>query len=1060
MHSHSIYTPSFCHLSDMPPPTNPQKNKGERTSILQKAAIAAGALRDVSSSSHVPFLQAISGVSFAIFSLVQSFKAQKQEYLQLVEQIHDLLWVVIDLSVSSEATLLLPSSVLHTVGNFAQTLQKIHSFLEGQLAMGTLKRLLRTGNTQNLEECKAGLRAALEGFALYSSMAATAGLAKAQIDEDAQHKELLALVAALSTSTVSFSDVSSIAGGRSVFTDSSNSLLSFLPPTPKIFHGRDGELQEIVAMLLQESPRVAILGSGGIGKTSLATAVIHHSLIADKFEQRYFVACEAAVTHIDLVHAVASHVQTEPVQNLVVRSLATGPPTLLVLDNLETAWEPISSRARVEELLSLLTDIPHLALLITMRGVERPAKVRWTRPFLAPLRPLSYEAARQTFLDISDEPESNSDIDELLRLTDHLPLAVSLIANLVSFDGSNTVLNRWKEEHTQLLSEGYDKRSNLDMSIIMSLSSPRMAAFPGAQDLLSVISMLPDGIFEADLMQCALPIQDIENCKVTLIRTSLAYVDRDGRIKTLVPVREYVQTAHPPTRKLVRPLRDHLYQLLMLWKTFRQVSAPECVSRISANLGNLQNVLLWELGSDDEDGSSTIRRILTLDSFMRATARGIPPLREYIPALLERCSDHQVRGEYISALFDSQHHYESNEMANDLETKAIREFQLANDGVGEVQLYNVLTSYHLFHKDDRDTAEIYCNRALTLATEIGDFVGQGKALMHCSELQMDQGNFRQGVKYAQQAHQAFGQAGHLLAQAYAIKAEVDCAYRLCDFKRSAQLCAQARDLLTLCGMQNGELAVRLMSSETEFLYLKTDYAKARIIQTQIVGKTSKETAPLEYAYALMYLAMIDFEMGMDDAAIHQCLDIARPLFMELKAPGTIFWCDALAANLQLRQGLKVEAKAYYQRSLEKYRRRRPDPPLAIACLSKLGDLEYGLNDEMTTFGYAVDLLAYGNKLSDRVATNHALRCIGDIFAAQGDDETALNLFMVARDGFSSMDVHRHKGVCLVRIADILERRGSPERARDVLQEARMMFETSSQAGQVAIIDSRLYSPTN
>ncbi|KAJ7454180.1 P-loop containing nucleoside triphosphate hydrolase protein [Mycena latifolia] len=689
----------------MPPRLNPPKNKPrEPASILQKATVAAGALRDVSSSSQVPFLHAISGVSFAIFGIVRSFKVQKQEYVQLVEQIHELLWVVIDLCVGSQTTVLIPPSILHTVGNLAQTLQKIHSFLERQQAMGTLKRFLRTGNTQQLEQYKAELRDSLAGFSLHSSMAATVGLAKAQIDEEARHGELLALVAALSGSTAS--GFSASTGSHSVFTDSSNSLLSLLPATPKIFHGRDGELQQIVAILLQESPRVAILGSGGIGKTSLATAALHHPKIAQAFQQRYFVACDAAATHSDLLHIVASNLQLEPTQNLIVRSLASGPPTLLVLDNLETAWEPLASRARVEEFLSLLTDIPHLGLLITMRGVERPGKVRWTRPFLAPLKPLSYEAARQTFLDISDERESNSDIDELLRFTDNLPLAVSLIANIVSYEGSETVLQRWKEERTDLLSEGRDKRSNLDISISLSLSSPRMAAFPGAQDLLGALTLLPDGISEFELMQCGLPIQDIENCKVALIRTSLAYVDRDGRIKTLVPIREYIQGVHPPTPKLVRPLRDQLYELLMLWKTFRQVSTPESIPRISANLANLQSVVVWGLKYDDEDVSSTIRRILTLDSFMRAIGRGIPTLREYIPGLLERCRDHQVHGEYLLALFDSQHYFESNELPGDLETKAIREFQLANDNIGEVQLYNVLSTYHLFHKDDSDTAEM------------------------------------------------------------------------------------------------------------------------------------------------------------------------------------------------------------------------------------------------------------------------------------------------------------------------------------------------------------------
>jgi hypothetical protein len=76
-------------------------------------------------------------------------------------------------------------------------------------------------------------------------------------------------------------------------------------------------------------------------------------------------------------------------------------------------------------------------------------------------------------------------------------------------------------------------------------------------------------------------------------------------------------------------------------------------------------------------------RILTLDSFQRATGRGISSLREQIPELLEQCKDEQLHGKYITVLFDSQHHYESKDIPADLETRGIQAFQLANDPVGE-----------------------------------------------------------------------------------------------------------------------------------------------------------------------------------------------------------------------------------------------------------------------------------------------------------------------------------------------------------------------------------------
>jgi hypothetical protein len=39
-------------------------------------------------------------------------------------------------------------------------------------------------------------------------------------------------------------------------------------------------------------------------------------------------------------------------------------PCLLCLDNLEDCWETLNSRSEVEEFLSLLSDVPHLQLMV------------------------------------------------------------------------------------------------------------------------------------------------------------------------------------------------------------------------------------------------------------------------------------------------------------------------------------------------------------------------------------------------------------------------------------------------------------------------------------------------------------------------------------------------------------------------------------------------------------------------------------------------------------------------------------------------------------------------
>src|ERR1700761_356782 len=202
-----------------------------------------------------------------------------------------------------------------------------------------------------------------------------------------------------------------------------------------------------------------------------------------------------------------------------------------------------------------------------MQGSERPDKVSWSRPFLPPLQPLAQEAARKAFIDIADDETHDSDsIDKVLLLTDNMPLAIDLMAHLVDSEGCAAVLSRWETEKTSLVSDGYDRRSNLDMSIALSLSSPRVASVSGTKDLLSLLSMLPDGISDLELRKSHFPIHNILECKTTLLRTSLAYISSQKRLKVLVPVQEHMQRQHPAQPLIIEPLFQHYRELLELYK--------------------------------------------------------------------------------------------------------------------------------------------------------------------------------------------------------------------------------------------------------------------------------------------------------------------------------------------------------------------------------------------------------------------------------------------------------------------------------------------------------------
>jgi Cdc6-like AAA superfamily ATPase len=141
-----------------------------------------------------------------------------------------------------------------------------------------------------------------------------------------------------------------------------------LPSQPKIFHGRDSELSDILQLFNQGTPKIAILGAGGMGKTSLARAVIHHTEITQRYnQQRFFIACDAAATQVELAALIGTHVGLKPGKDLtrpVIQYFSSSSDSLLILDNLETLWEPVKSRGNIEEFLSLLTGVNHLALVV------------------------------------------------------------------------------------------------------------------------------------------------------------------------------------------------------------------------------------------------------------------------------------------------------------------------------------------------------------------------------------------------------------------------------------------------------------------------------------------------------------------------------------------------------------------------------------------------------------------------------------------------------------------------------------------------------------------------
>jgi serine/threonine protein kinase/tetratricopeptide (TPR) repeat protein len=574
---------------------------------------------------------------------------------------------------------------------------------------------------------------------------------------------------------------------------------SRLPARPRCF-GREAEVRELVEALCGDPPPpVPVLGPAGAGKSTITLAALHDRRVAERFgKRRWFVRCDGVTGRDSLVGAIARAMCSEAVPPLEPKILLDleDAPAVLALDNFETPWE--RDPAAVEELLAELAGIPGLALVVALRGEQRPLGPSWREAIHA--GPLDPVAARSAFLAVAGERYGEDpDLDPLLVALDGLALAVILLASQAEGEPDLSMLRRrWQRQRTALLRRagGRDAQQSFETSLGLSIESPRMT--DEGRRLLSILGLLPEGAAREDL-EALLP-GDGADAAAVLRKVGLVF-DQGSRLRMLAPIREHLRRSLPPRPEDLDRAVSHYLGLARLGEKIGGEGGEEAARRLRSEVGNLEPMIQTALERSDPEPA--LQAALAFAEIIRSSGLGSLGVLESARQTARRAGWKELEASCIRKQGDIAHHRSRYSDAQALYRQALELYREIGDARGEGGCLARMAEAFTF-RAELDEAERLFQEAYARFQSVADPPGEAQCLLGLGSIALFRSDMTTAQVRLQEARRLFHQTGDLRGEANCLLRLAQVSFNLQDFATTESRHKEALALFRQAGALLGE----------------------------------------------------------------------------------------------------------------------------------------------------------------------------------------------------------------------------------------------------------------